>query len=54
MRTVLAHPELQNLRVFLLGTRDARGLYSQFGFRPLHEPDVWMAIHDPGSDARAV
>lgn len=54
MRTVLDHPELQNLRVFLLGTRDAHGLYSQFGFRPLAEPDVWLAIHDPDSDTRAV
>ena len=53
MRAVLDHPELQALRVFLLGTRDAHGLYAQFGFRPLTEPGNWMAIRDPDSDRRA-
>jgi GNAT superfamily N-acetyltransferase len=54
MRAVLQHPDLQNLRVFLLATRDAHGLYEQFGFRPLAEPDRWMAIQDAASDERAV
>lgn len=54
LRAILDHPELQNLRVFLLATRDAHGLYSKFGFRPLHEPDRWMAIHNPDSDRHAV
>ena len=54
MRAILDHPELQNLRVFLLATRDAHGLYSKFGFRPLEEPDRWMAIQDPDSDRHAV
>jgi GNAT superfamily N-acetyltransferase len=54
MRAVLEHPDLQNLRVFLLATRDAHGLYAQFGFRPLAEPERWMAIQDPDSDARAI
>ena len=53
MRTILDHPDLQNLRVFLLATWDAHGLYAQFGFRPLAEPGHWMAIHDPDSDQRA-
>jgi GNAT superfamily N-acetyltransferase len=53
MRAVLDHPDLQNLRVFLLATRDAHGLYAQFGFRPLAEPERWMAIQDRDSDARA-
>jgi len=54
MRAILEHPDLQNLRVFLLATRDAHGLYSTFGFRPLEEPDRWMAIHTPESDRHAV
>ena len=54
MRAVIDHPELQGLRVFLLGTRDAHGLYAQFGFRPLEEPDRWMAIYDPNSDRAGV
>jgi GNAT superfamily N-acetyltransferase len=53
MRAILEHPDLQNLRVFLLATWDAHGLYSQFGFRPLTEPRHWMAIHDLDSDTRA-
>jgi GNAT superfamily N-acetyltransferase len=53
MRTILDHPDLQNLRVFLLATLDAHGLYSRFGFRPLAEPHRWMSIHDPDSDKRA-
>lgn len=54
MRTILDHPELQHLRSFLLATRDAHGLYEQFGFRALAEPECWMAIQDPGSDTRAM
>ena len=54
MRAILDHPELHNLRVFLLATRDAHGLYSKFGFRPLEEPDRWMAIQNPDSDRHAV
>jgi len=53
MRAVLDHPDLQNLRLFVLGTRDAHGLYAQFGFQPLVEPDRWMAIQDEDSDTRA-
>jgi GNAT superfamily N-acetyltransferase len=53
MRAVLAHPELQNLRVFLLATADAHGLYKQFGFRPLPLVERWMAIYDADSDRHA-
>ena len=54
MRSVLDHPDLQNLRVFLLATRDAHDLYAQFGFRSLAHAERWMAIQDPESDTRAV
>jgi GNAT superfamily N-acetyltransferase len=47
MRAVLDHPDLQNLRLFLLATRDAHGLYERFGFRPLAEPERMMAIRNP-------
>ena len=39
---VLAHPRLQGLRRFQLGTRDAHGLYAQFGFKPLAFPERFM------------
>ena len=44
---VLGHPELQGLRRFLLGTRDAHKLYEQFGFAPLEYPERFMEIR-PG------
>ena len=47
MRAVLDHPDLQNLRLFLLATRDAHGLYERFGFGPLAEPERMMAIRNP-------
>lgn len=47
IETVLAHPELQNLRRWLLATKDAHGLYAQFGFAALDAPDVFMQRHAP-------
>ena len=41
---VLAHPRLQGLRRFQLGTRDAHGLYEKFGFKPLAFPERFMEI----------
>jgi N-acetylglutamate synthase-like GNAT family acetyltransferase len=35
MASIMAHPELQGLRRWSLGTRDAQGLYAQFGFEPV-------------------
>ncbi len=34
MEVILAHPDLQGLRRWCLLTRDAQGLYQQFGFGP--------------------
>jgi GNAT superfamily N-acetyltransferase len=42
-----AHPDLQGFRRRVLATRDAHGLYAQFGFSPLARPDRWMEVHDP-------
>jgi GNAT superfamily N-acetyltransferase len=44
---IQAHPELQGLRRFMLGTRDAHGLYAQFGFEPIKYPDRFMEIAPP-------
>jgi len=46
---VLAHPRLQGLRRFMLGTRDAHGLYSRFGFKPLAYPERFMEIRSETS-----
>ncbi|MEO8482858.1 MAG: GNAT family N-acetyltransferase [Acidobacteriota bacterium] len=47
MRVIMAHPDLQRLRRFSLATRDAHGLYAQFGFTPLRAPDRHMEIARP-------
>jgi GNAT superfamily N-acetyltransferase len=44
---VMAHPSLQGLRRWLLATRDAHDLYSQFGFTPLAAPGRLMELHAP-------
>jgi GNAT superfamily N-acetyltransferase len=36
------HPKLQGLRRWSLVTRDAHGLYQQFGFTPLANPERFM------------
>ena len=47
MTAVVEHPEVQGLRRWLLATRDAHGLYAQYGFRPLPAPERFMERHDP-------
>ena len=47
MECVVSHPDLQGLRRWVLATRDAHGLYKQFGFAPLKRPEVFMERHDP-------
>lgn len=47
MGVILAHPDLQGLRRFLLATRDAHGLYARHGFHALSAPERFMEIHDP-------
>ena len=44
MAMLLEHPELQGLRRWLLATRDAHGLYEQFGFEPLPVPSRFMQL----------
>ena len=40
---VAGHPELRDLRLFLLATRDAHTLYARYaGFEPLTAPERWM------------
>jgi GNAT superfamily N-acetyltransferase len=44
MADVINHPELQGLRRFSLATKDAHGLYRQFGFTELSKSDRQMEI----------
>jgi GNAT superfamily N-acetyltransferase len=47
MRCITDHPALQGLRRWILTTRDAHGLYSQFGFTPVKAPERFMERHQP-------
>jgi len=47
METVHAHPDLQGLRRWTLATLDAHGLYRQFGWGDLNQPERWMEILNP-------
>ena len=46
MEIIMSHPDLQGLRRMILATKDAHGLYKQFGFTPLINVDRWMQILD--------
>lgn len=46
MEAIRAHPELQELRRWILMTRDAHGLYEKFGFREIEDPRRCMEIVD--------
>jgi GNAT superfamily N-acetyltransferase len=47
MESITRHPALQNLRRWILTTRDAHGLYSQVGFKPVKSPERFMELHRP-------
>ena len=47
MECIRKHPALQNLRRWILTTRDAHGLYAQVGFTPVKSPERYMERHDP-------
>jgi GNAT superfamily N-acetyltransferase len=52
MAAIMAHPELQELRRWTLFTRDAHGLYRQYGFREPRYPERLMEVFndDPYGD----
>ncbi len=47
VRTFLDHPDLQGLRRWLLGTKDAHGVYAPLGFTPIEQPHRLMHIRNP-------
>ena len=49
---VLAHPDLQRVRRFMLATRDAHELYSRFGFSALGHPERLMERYDADALSR--
>jgi GNAT superfamily N-acetyltransferase len=51
-RTLLDHEELQGLRRWLLGTKDAHGVYTPLGFTPVDAPERFMQIKNPNPYGR--
>lgn len=47
MKHIMNHSDLQGLQRWGLATRDAHGLYEQFGFRKLARPEIMMEITSP-------
>ena len=43
VRAIVEHPDVVDIRIQFLATRDAHGLYARFGYRPLDDPERWMA-----------
>jgi len=52
MEVIIAHPELQGFRRWVLATKDAHDLYRKFGFHELRLPERWMERHDPNTKER--
>jgi len=42
MKAITGHPDLQNLRRWILATKDAHTLYEKFEFSALRHPERWM------------
>lgn len=51
---VMAHPQLQGLRRFMLSTSDAHGLYAKFGFTPSSRPQTLMEKYVPDAYRRVL
>ncbi len=49
MRTILAHPDLQNFRRWILATKDAHALYEKYEFAALRHPERWMERTAPNA-----
>ena len=50
VRSIMDHPDLQGLRLWLLGTQDAHGLYEKYGFQKMKDTPLlerFMVIRNP-------
>jgi N-acetylglutamate synthase-like GNAT family acetyltransferase len=47
MQAVIDHDSVQGIRRLTLATSNAHGLYQQFGFTGLSQPDTFMQRYDP-------
>jgi GNAT superfamily N-acetyltransferase len=47
MRNILSHPDLRTIARYTLGTQDAHGLYAQYGFTAIANPERQMELLRP-------
>jgi len=47
MQTIFSHPDLKDIRRWVLVTNDAHGLYKQYGFTSIEDPEHWMQMFRP-------
>ncbi|HPN71075.1 MAG TPA: GNAT family N-acetyltransferase [Saprospiraceae bacterium] len=47
MDFIMNHEDLQGLRRWMLATLDAHGLYQQFGWKTMANPERFMEVHFP-------
>lgn len=52
VEVIVAQPDLQGLRRWMLATRDAHTLYGKVGFTSLKAPERWMERHNPNVYAK--
>jgi N-acetylglutamate synthase-like GNAT family acetyltransferase len=44
IQTIMEHPDLKEMRRWVLVTNDAHSLYKQFGFTSIEDPEHWMQM----------
>jgi GNAT superfamily N-acetyltransferase len=49
IQVIMDHPDLQHLSRWMLNTRDAHGLYEQFGWTRPIKPETYLEIYHPDS-----
>lgn len=45
--TIMNHEQIKGFRRMMLATRDAHGLYAQFGYLPIDNPEILMQVWRP-------
>lgn len=50
LQTILEFRELQDMKRWILATKDAHKLYRKFGFQPMRSPERFMEIITPRKD----
>src|SRR6266496_5967711 len=44
IQTIMEYPDLKEMRRWILVTNDAHGLYKQYGFTSIEDPEHWMQM----------